>query len=165
MSEHREVIKGWIEEAVKLRYSLELASYTDLIAPWLITEQLQNVRQRLDRIEELVILSVRARASLKRSHQQVKDELQVAWDSRLTDNSAVRRPVLTQEFVTGKEKFADANLATLELQRKERLASELVSFADESVEVIRQLHRGLDGIRQDLLTQVRSLQVETSLER
>lgn len=166
----RETLKAWIEESVDLRYGRsegmpELSPYTDLLAPFQIVEQLTFIRQRLDRLEELLVNCVRAKASLKRAHQQAKDDHQQAWDHHVTDSSAVRRPVLTQEYVTGKEKFAEANLATFELQRKERKAGEILSFADEATEVVRQLHRGLDGVRQDLLTQVRAIQVETQLER
>lgn len=166
----REAIKDWIEEAVDLRYGRikgipDLAPYSDLLAPFQVTEQLTFIRQRLDRLEELLVNSVRARASLKRAYQQTKDELQLAWDTHVTSTSAVRRPVLTQEYVTGKEKFAEANLATLELQRTERKAREVLSFAEEAVDVIKQLHYGLDGIRHDLLSQVKAMQVESHLER
>lgn len=166
----KDVLKSWIEEAVNLRYGRsedmpELSPYTDLLAPFQVVEQLTFIRQRLDRIEELLVLSVRAKASLRRAHQQAKDEHQQAWDRHVTDSSAVRRPVLTQEYVTGKEKFAEANLATFELQRKERKAGEILSFAEEAAEVIRQLHRGLDSTRQDLLTQVKAMQMESHLER
>lgn len=166
----RDVLKSWIEEAVDLRHGRgegmpELSPYSDLISPFQITEQLTFIRLRLDRLEEMLVNSIRARASLKRAHQVVKDELQQAWDTHVTNPSAIQRRVLTQEYATGKEKFAEANLATLDLQRKERKSAELLSFAEETAEVIRTLHRGLEGIRQDLLAQVRALQVESHLER
>lgn len=161
----REVLKGWLTEALKLRGELGLASYDDLEAPFQITEQLANVRGRLDRIEELLINAIRAKAQITRAHRSVKDELQLAWDTHVSDQSPTRRRVLTQEYVTGKEKFAEANLATLEQQRAERKILELLSFAEETLEVIRVIHRGLNDIRQDLLSQVRAIQVESQLER
>lgn len=165
MSEAKDRLRAWLEEALELRGSLGLAAYDDLVAPFQITEQLSNVRMRLDRIEELLIKSVRARAALKRAVRISQDELQDAWDTHVTNQSPVKRAVLTQEYVTGKEKFAEANLATLELRRAERKSQELLSFAEETLEVIRTVHKGLNDIRQDLLSQVRAIQVESQLER
>lgn len=165
MTDARDTLRAWLEEALELRGSLGLAPYDDLVAPFQITEQLTNVRARLDRVEELRIKAVRAKASVKKAHQKVKDELQDAWDSHVTNTSAVRRPVLTQEYVTGKEKFAEANLATFEQRKAERKSGELLSFAEETLEVIHIIHRGLNDIRQDLLSQVRSIQIESQLER
>lgn len=168
--DQRETLKGWLIEAVTLRGELlqgedGLAPYSDLVSPFQIVEQLTYVRRTLDRLEELLVKAIRAKAQLARGHRIKKDQLQQAWDTHVSDQSPTRRRVLTQEYVTGKEKFAEANLATLELQRTERKSLELLSFAEETLEVIKVIHRGLNDIRQDLLAQVRAIQVESQLER
>lgn len=163
--EARDRIRGWLQEAVDLRGNLGMDAYDDLSNPYQVVEQLSRVRATLDRIEELLVLATRAKASLTRAHRTTKDEQQLAWDQHVTSQSALKRPVLTQEYVTGKEKFAEANLATLELQRAERKSLEVLSFAEEALDVIRIIHRGLEGIRQDLLAQIRAIQVESQLER
>lgn len=169
MSEPNDAMKAalidWLKEAVELRGELGLSPYDELLAPWQVVEQLSMLRITLDRVEELLVKAVRAKAQITRIHRRTQDDLQVEWDRHVTNQSAVRRPVLTQEYVTGKEKFAEANLATLELRQKERRSLELLSFSEETLDVIRTIHRGLEGVRQDLLTQVKALQVESHLER
>lgn len=163
--EAKDLLKSWLTEALELRGQLGLAAYDDLETPYQITEQLTQVRGILDRIETLLVYAIRAKAKAARANRVAKENVQDAWDRHVTDQSPTKRRVLTQEFVTGKEKFAEANLATLELQRIERKTLELLSLAEETLDVIRVIHRGLNDIRQDLLSQVRAIQIESQLER
>lgn len=165
MSEAKKFLHDWLEEALEIRGSMDIAPYSDIMAPHQVTEQLTDVRWRLDRVETLLIKAMRAKAALTRALRVAQEDLQIAWDTHVTDRNPSRRAVLTQEYVTGKEKFAEANLATLELRKAERKSLDILSHAEETLDVIRQVHRGLESVRQDLLAQVRAIQVETQLER
>ena len=59
----------------------------------------------------------------------------------------------------------DAKLATFEERRNEHQAKRLLDVADETVEVINQMHWSLDALRKDLRGTLHALQFESSLER
>lgn len=92
-----------------------------------------------------------------------------AWDraSQLVREQARNIPVTrrSDEFLTGKERAADTNLAVLDQRIAARQAADLAHTCDEAVDVLRLSHRGLDGVRQDLLTILRTLAFESHLER
>lgn len=135
----------YIEKTLELRYSIQIPSYDADVTT--IHTQLINSQIKLSEIERYLSSAIRAKAASDRKIFVVKMEFQEAWDKAIVKVNS--RPTLN-EYATGKEKAAEANLATLELSRKLRKEEELQSFAVETVDVIRLHYYGLDKVRQDL---------------
>ncbi len=154
---------GWVREVQSLRDEIEPMPPVDA-PPRQVHEHLLNVRQRLDRVEHLLSLSMRLRSLARRLAVKTAGEAQEDWDNAIL---RVRAQPTRQggEFSSAKERYAEANLATLTAQRQARHAADVAQRADDAVEVIRLHHRALDAIRQDTLTVLRLLQFESHLER
>lgn len=162
MDEIRDALTSFVDEGFKLRFDYE-HPHNDSGPRELVTS-LKEVRQRLDRLEEILVRSMRIKAKAQRNVTAVQAELSEKWDSHLVSIRAKSKSTWGDDFVSPKEKYADANLATLEVKRKELKSKEVLSYAEEAVEVLKSLHRGLGDIRQELLTRIRTVQWETSLE-
>lgn len=148
MSTHQQIqdkLTQLVEETLELRYSIQLPSYdADFteVHRILITSQ-----DLLSKIELKLSSAIRAKAASDRKIFITKMSFQEAWDRAIVKVNS--RPTLN-EYATGKEKAAEANLATLEYARVLRKEEELQSFAAEAVDVIRLHYYGLDKVRQDL---------------
>jgi hypothetical protein len=152
-----------IGEAQNLRAALPEMPDTHA-SPHEVHDYLLDVRRRLDRVEHLFAVCIRVHARTKRSAAQITAELDDAWDEAILKvrTAPVRRG---DEYSSAKERAAEANLVTLAARRAARTAAENVLRADEALAVLRLLHRGLDGVRQDALTILRALVFESHLER
>lgn len=158
---------SWVREALELRHgtagdpegTISMVNPSEGTAA--ITDMLIRVRQRSDRVDGLLSKVTLAKGRYKRAMEQAKFSAEQAYDEATRDNSARR----TQEFVTGRERHADASLDSLEERRMAHQAARLVSIAEDSYEVIKQIHWSLDGIRKELRAVIHSLQFESSLER
>lgn len=146
MSEElQERLAGYIDNAIKARFEF---AYPDFGAGAVeLHRSLVEVQQALTELEVYLTKAVRAKALLDRNVAKVKMVWQEAWDRAIT--KAVKRPTLG-EYATGKEKAAEANLATFNEARTLHTAEEAATFANEAVEVIRLHYYGLDKIRQDI---------------
>jgi len=135
----------FIEQAVDIRFKF---SSVDVNAdPVTLHNSLVSVQEVLSNLEELLSKSIRAKASLDRRTLRARSSHQEAWDRAITVTN--NRPTLS-EYATGKEKAAEANLATLESARVVRREEDMLSYAVEAVDIIRLHYYGLDKIRQDL---------------
>ncbi len=125
---------------------------------------LLDVRRRLDRLEQILALATRARALAKRTATEALTTADEAWDEACMKirTNPVRRG---DEYSSARERAAEANLACLSTSRAARRAAESLAHADELLDVLRLLHKGLDGVRQDTLTTLRLVQFESHLER
>lgn len=147
-------------EVIELRMGAVLpgayASTQDLL------DSLLDVRQRVDRVEEILgnVLRLRATAALK--HTAIRIQVDDAWDE-----AAVRQRAssVRDEYSSAKERTAATNLEVLDLRRIERVADGVTRRCDEAVEFIRLRYRGLTDVRQDLLTIIKARQFESSLDR
>ncbi len=148
MSTHQQIkdkLTKLIEETLELRFSIQLPSYDadfNKVHRILISSQ-----DLLSKIELKLSSAIRAKAASDRKIFIAKMSFQDAWDRAIVKVNS--RPTLN-EYATGKEKAAEANLATLEHARVLRKEEELQSFAAEAVDVIRLHYYGLDKVRQDL---------------
>lgn len=164
LSQLEEQMLSWVKEALDLRFAQNGGEY-------LSTEHgsnpvlngLLSVRGRLDRVEELLSMATRARGRVGRAVAVAKAVNDDRWDVEVRAEGA--RPMRQGEFVAPREKYANANLETLNEKRDFRAAERLYSFADEAYEVIRTVYRGLDNVRQDHLAVIRHLSWESNLER
>ncbi len=153
---------GYVREALALRLAPDLpgvaATSVEVLAG------LQHVRRCLDRVEELLGMTLRVRARAQRAAVVAQATADDAWDNAI---GRVRSaPVKAGgEFTSARERHAEANLVILDLRHAARHAVELAHHCDEAVEIIRLAHRGLDGVRQDHLAILRALAFESHLER
>lgn len=135
----------FIEDTLELRYSIQVPGFdADFVE---VHTRYVDAQNKLSQIERYLSKAIRAKAASDRKIFVAKMTFQEAWDKAISKVNS--RPTLN-EYATGKEKAAEANLATLEHARVLRKEEELQSFANEAVDVIRLHYYGLDKIRQDL---------------
>lgn len=160
-------VVAWVEEALELRHGaagdpdgpLGHAPAEDSPSAWV--GYLTRVRMRADRVDELLAKVTRAKGRAKRAQDQAQFAAEVAYDEATRHNQATRRA----EYVTAREKHADAALDSLEQRRIAHHAARLVSVTAEAYDVVNQVHWQLDAIRKDARSTLHGLQFEASLER
>lgn len=150
-----------ITEAIKLRAGTDLGGTLD---PGEMSATLRDVRGRQDRVEELLRNAVRLRSRVQRAAQLTQHCLDDATDQALHNNRSASVSQLG-EYSSARERTAEANLATIDLRVNARDAHQLAHRCDETVEVLRLTHRGLDGVRQDIHALLRASAFESHLER
>jgi hypothetical protein len=159
-----DLMGDYIKEAVDLRYSATRpgvgADQSELLVA------LQDYRQRLDRIEELMVRAFLKKGAAYRNSKNLQDVAQDKWDESLTQTTAAKKSSLlqSQEFIAPKEKYAAANLATFDQRRALRQAEDDLSWAETASDVLLKMYRGLDSGRQDLLARIKAIPMVTSME-
>lgn len=134
-----------ITDALEVRFSVEL---TDVDAEFAeIHRSFIQLQESLTQLERILSQAIRAKAKLDRQVSVFKMQHQELWDRAI---SAPAKKVSFSEYATGKEKAAEANLATLDSARELRRVEDSQAFANEAVDVIRLHYYGLDKVRQDL---------------
>jgi hypothetical protein len=134
-----------IEKVIQLRFSVYVPNFDAPITD--VHSAFVNLSPTLSEIEKQLALAMRIKALADRKVAAFKMQYQEEWDK------VIVKPVkkfAVNEYSTGKERAAEANLATLETARQLRREEELQAFADEAVNVIRLHYYGLDKVRQDL---------------
>lgn len=169
LTEVESTLLEWVEEALDIRFGeykdpegkIELPPPESGIQDVLLV--LLRVRKRLDRLEGLQARATRAKGRTYRASMLAKDQAQDSWDQKIVDlkSSGVRRG---NEYEGPRERYAEASLYTISDQRNARKLERLAQVANEACDVIKSCQRGMDGIRQDLLTIQRSYQFQSSLE-
>jgi hypothetical protein len=157
-------LEALITEALGLRSGLSLPSINQ--GPVEVLERLIDVRTRLDRVEELLSRAVRFRTAVRARLKEASGSLDEAWATKVAQPSA-RRRAASDGFggSAPRERYAEADLATLDEKRNVRRLEQWFDQVSDAVEVIRQAHRGLDTTRQDLHLILRAISVESALER
>jgi hypothetical protein len=165
-----ELLTKMVEEALELRHGSagDSAGAISMPPPEAgvrdVLAVLLRVRSRLDRLEGVLQRAVRLRALVHRMSATTRMVADEAWD-RASVNSRAPSVRRGEEFTGPRERYADNNLATLQEARAAKAGERMAAQADAAVEVIRLAHRGLDGVRQDLIAWLRTLQFESHLER
>jgi hypothetical protein len=160
-SDFKAVLAALREEAVQLRFSVTLpASEAD---PQEITNSLLEARAKTDRVEGVYYKVVQIKSQVSRDLATRRALHEEQWAQSLI--SQKRSPVAQGDnFIGPRERYAEADLATITLKRDVRLAEELMSLSDECHEIVRTCLRGLNDLRQDHLSWLRSIQVQSYLE-
>lgn len=149
-----------VDEATVLRGSIVLVDPQAPMAS--IMDALMDVRQRLDRVENLLTESLRIRLVGRIILDHTRAEADDAWDVATVK---ARNAAARDEFSSAKERAARSNLEVLELRRSERRQVDSVARYDSAVETIKIKMRGLADIRQDILTIIKGKQFESTLDR
>lgn len=157
-----QLLQDYLVEVLDLRFTHTIpaagAAQEDIM------RSLIDARQRLDRVEELLVRTLRIRARAHRSATAARASADDEW-SRAVRNVATSSVRQGPEFQGPRERYAEADLATLEQRRHARQAEALAGQCDETYDAIRTMYRGLDGLRQDHVTMLRSQQFATHLEQ
>lgn len=154
----------YLREAAELRYTApkiaDTADQSQLLAA------LQDYRTRLDRIEYLMVRAIIRKGEALRALKEAQEESSNKWDEELIRNKDKKTVnlVSAQEFVAPREKYAAANIGTLEERREARLAESAYSWTETSVDALQKMYRGLDSARQDLLTRIKAIPMVSSME-
>lgn len=160
-------ILEWVSEALDLRHgsgddpegpipsNFENMGYVE------VSHVLYRVKTRSDRVDALLAKATQAKARARRAQEEAKFVAEVAYDKATQQHAAHR----TREFVTAREKHADAALSSFEDRRAAHLSARLVSVTTEAYDVITQVHWQLGEIRKDLRAILHSLQFSSRLEQ
>lgn len=159
-AEVRRILDEYSNESIALRMAAKLPgahATTETLLDCLL-----DIRQRLDRVEELYGNALRLRVEAHRQHTACRIVADDAWDAAAVGQ---RQSAVRDEYSSAKERTAATNLEVLDLRRAERKAEQLVRVCDAAVELIRLRHRGLADVRQDVLQIIRARQFESTLDR
>jgi hypothetical protein len=158
----REELDNRVKEAVALRYE-EVKLSKDSTQPEVLAA-LVNLRKRLDRIEGLYIEVSRIRAKMYTTKAVYKTISDDAWDIA-SIKKRKSSAVWGSDYSGKEERYAEIKREIMKELKETRLAEEMFTFADDAYKMIRTLHSGLDGTRQDLLAWLRTFKIESSMER
>lgn len=152
-----------VREARTLRASLGPMPGSQA-APHEVHEYLLDVRRRLDRTEQHLVQALRVRNATRRLGTAAGHVAEDDWDAAILRirKAPVRRG---DEYSSARERTAEANLATVDVRRQARDRAGDLDLAEGTVEVLRLIHRGLDGVRHDTLAVLRQVAFESHLER
>lgn len=154
-------LQALVVEACTLREDVTLPAAGADVA--MLLNGLRATRERLDRVEELLVRAMRLRGQLERHAWSVTADADEQW-ARAVRHIVTAPLTRGPEFQGPRERYAEADLATLEVRRSARAAESLLAEATDVREVLKVLHRGLDGVRQDHVTALRATQFALSLE-
>lgn len=155
-----------LTEAIGLRFQGELPTFD--ADPAELVAALQDIRRRLDRVEELVARGLRLKGRADRLRALTTAQAEDAWDKKIDELRGTRRGPVSRdrdEYSSAKERYAEANLATLDLRAAARQANDTANQVSSHVELLKHLQRGLDGTRHDINTALRTLAFESTLDR
>lgn len=152
-----------VDEVLNLRHGSTLPSIDQ--GPTEVLARLTDIRTRLDRVEEILSTVIRFRGRVQAECKVATAEAEELWAAKVVEPSRRGRTQTEWGAPAPRERYAEADLATLEPKRKQRQLERAVDTANTAVEVIQRAHRGLDSTRQDLHLILRAMTVESQLER
>lgn len=152
MSELQSRINQIIEDVLSTRFDFVIPRFDASVA--VLEGATLDLTERLTKLESLLSQAIRAKAALDRSTTLLRLEYQAKWDSAISGRG--KRPTFN-DYASGKEKAAEANLATFEEQKKLNAVEQDLAFANEAVDIARLHYYGLDKIRQDVRKRLDSI--------
>jgi len=165
LSKLETAVISWLAEALELRHGDAgdpkgklKDTHPEGVAE--VTDFLLRVRQRSDRVDELLAKTTRAKARARRAKEEAEFLAEQAL-YKATQVHAGRRV----DFSAAREREADAKLDAFEERRLAHQANRLVNVTSEAYDVVNQVHWQLDAMRKDLRATLHAFQFESSLER
>lgn len=152
----------FVEEVLRLRLAASIPSSSAI--PQAVLDSLLEVRAKSDRVEAINIQVMRLRHRVARRVAAVKATADDAWSQAIADiKKAGARS--GDQYEGPRERYAQADLATLSVKREMRKAEELLSIVDEASDVIKTALRGLNEVIQDHRIWLRTIQVQSYIEK
>lgn len=159
ISAFEERFTEYVAECQELRFSVSAGDYGDHITT--IHKNLVEVRQALDRVEEVYANVIRAKG---RIDQAVANRL-AARDDKWDDAARDPHKAFKLADPAPRERYAHYNLMAMTATKSLREAEKLQRLAKTTLEVVKLFHDGLNNIRWTLDARLRSTNIETRLER
>lgn len=160
-------IQAMVAEAVEVRFGEwgdgegVLRPVDPELGPSHVSHELLRVRARSDRMDRILSDLTRVRGVVRRRRESARFDAEQAYNRATTTNASNR----TREFVTGRERHAEASLDSFNERRAQFEADKLMDVADEGYGLVKDLSWQLSNIRNDLRATLHSLSFESSLER
>ena len=122
-------------------------------------DKMKQFRNGLDRLETILndCLRLKAKVEIMKSVRQGEVE-----DAEVKVSQTSGKP---DKYQAARDRNIDINAKTIVERKALRQISEVVIEAHATVEVVRNMHRGLDSHRRDIETALRAYSVASSLER
>lgn len=166
LSEVESVLLSFVEEAYDLRYGVAgdpdgrlPDDYTNL-DPVGLRLVLSRIRQRADRIEELLSKVTAIKARAHRAYAQANFEYESKFNLEI-DKSGSK----FDAYSSAAEKKAHADIQTFAEKKLAFSAKRVLDYATESYDRIILAHRGLRSIRDDIKSVIHTLQFESVLDQ
>lgn len=158
-------VEKWVAEALELRFGVAGDPRGALPAhpgnhPDEIVDTLIRLRQRADRVDEIVSQVRRLKGRLSRNLSDTQLEAEIKRDEAYQKNRATR----VAEYTTAEERRADAALDSIQEKRAAHSAKRLADLAAEAYDVVKDTAWGLSAYRQDLRAILHAMQVIQKLE-
>jgi hypothetical protein len=164
LSSLEEQFASWIQEALELRYGSESEIPAYGSDPQVVFESLLDTRRKIDRVEGILASVEQANGRVDRMLAVTEFARDAAWDEALKANRKAGIRGGGSDFQGPRERYADANLATLKERRDAHEIDVLSRSAKTAATVVRQCLRGLNGVREDHLAILRAMNIGTRLE-
>jgi hypothetical protein len=154
-------MESLMTEALTLRSSVHLPKVTDQADEVLV--RLQQARQAQDRVEEIMLIIGRSKAMAQRQKTSFENVADDAWANALRNLRAL--PTFRNtEYVGPRERYAEADLSTMEHKANFRRAEEELSYVVEAYDFVRTIYFGLNGVRDDIKDILRKSTFQSRLE-
>lgn len=140
----RQDLESYIVDSYDSRFSFHSPEFG--AGPVELHSGLVEVQEILSKLESNLSKALRVKAELDRAQAERRMVWQEVFDRALLK----KKPGFGGDFITGKEKAAEANLAAFNEARALREVEQDASFANEAVDIIRLHYYGLDKVRQDI---------------
>ena len=169
MSEQTLLDQGEVALREIIKYHGTLVRDDELAGPQDLADSIVSLRAVLDRCDRLVGKLLQLRAAARTAALDADFTAQAAWDESVVGQRSQSKAAVvswdgSRDFTAPRERYAEAQVSTVEFQRAKLAAQKEVVVLESQVEIARQLTRGLTGFREDLLVRLRTLQFLTSLE-
>lgn len=128
-------------------------------------EYLAEVRTAMDRVDTLLTVAVRFRGKMREAFKLSAAAHDDAWAAVTGGASKKGRGQSGWGEPAPRERYAEADLATLNERRHMRKMERWLDEAVDTVDIIQRVYRYLDEVRKDLHLILRAMNVESSLER
>lgn len=115
-----------------------------------VLRRLSLVRSRLDEVDELLIEVSRFRTGTRVLFKEAAARAEDRWAEQVASTGGRRRSAFGSEMEGPRERYARADLATMEDRRVARARERTLDAVTDAYNVIDAIRRGLESVRMDL---------------
>lgn len=144
-----------VEKAQQKRYRGGLPD--PALGAAVVLQRLSTVRLCLDEVEDLLVDVARFRTGMRVLFKEASAKADDKWAEQVASNGGRRRASFGSEIDAPRERYARADLATIEERRLARSRERVLDAVSDAYSVIDQIRRGLESVRMDLHALLRML--------
>lgn len=161
--EIRKQVDQMVEEAITIRFDASEHIPSTTTTPQDMYVRLLGLRSALDRLDEIVVNIIKARAMTKIRAMTDNFAAEAEFDKQL--DRIRKAPSSKTEYTGAKERLSEANLASFEARRAALEAQKLATHLEAAAEIVRKLHRDLDSARLDIHAIIKTFAFESNIDR